>query len=141
MLTLYFVSSRIVYRALSKFIPSYSHLHLYWLIDQEVSESNQSYKIHFDIVLDLLDNCFLLSFAFIKHMFNVEYLKNNTSTCLMLNILKIILTITEKKKSIHIEAYWIMIRREKLWCTVNMALYVLPKIVSSFVIIQNEHNC
>ena len=145
MLTLYFVSSRIVYRALSKFIPSYSHLHLYWLIDQEVSESNhQSYKIHFDIVLDLLDNCFLLSFAFIKHMFNVEYLKNNTSTCLMLNILKIILTITakkkKKKKSIHIEAYWIMIRREKLWCTVNMALYVLPKIVSSFVIIQNEHN-
>ena len=113
MLTLYFVSSRIVYRALSKFIPSYSHLHLYWLIDQEVSESNhQSYKIHFDIVLDLLDNCFLLSFAFIKHMFNVEYLKNNTSTCLMLNILKIILTITEKKK---IYSHWSVLDYDKAW--------------------------
>ena len=62
-------------------------------------------------------------------MFNVEYFKNHTHHY------------GKKKKSIHIEAYWIMIRGEKLWCTVNMAFYVLPKIVSSFVIIQNEHNC
>ena len=34
-------------------------------------------------------------------MFNVEYFKNHTHHY-------------GKKKSIHIEAYWIMIRREKL---------------------------
>ena len=51
---------------------------LYWATDSRnnwISSSVQENQVFvtFDIVLYRFDKCLLLSFAFIKHMFNIEY--------------------------------------------------------------------